>query len=887
MDTPAWAQDNTPGDSTPDWAKDTSTTPSAPSAPGLAARILNAANQGLAGFGDAVEKFDPMNPIRHALQEGAEKLGVTIARDRLPSESLANAGVVSFDPSMDPHGNVERYAQSVARAAGGNILPALVTAGVSLPESLAKVAAGEAGAAAGQGVAGQAARDEFPGNPYADAIAQVVGGLGGGIITPHVLGDTVPQYARMTPEEEAAYGKLLKTGSEDDILSFFKDKPNLSVNPDEVRSWIAGRDHPDARAEITYIDGHPPTPPAPVEVPEAKPEVKPEAKPSSEQNFIEADVPEWAEPEAATGGSGSSPPSPPPTGGSGSGEPPEPSGERPKYIQNINVDKGGYTPEQDPFLAKAAEDVNLDPQTHSETIKQAAQMRQEMSPEELVTFDPLKSEAVAHSVALRAQLHEAVAKATDLAQDILDPTKDTAQAQAAFDEAMHTAGFTASAVSDGAKFAGRLLNAHGIKVGPDGAYARGVGDMAGDYTAEMRQEMAQQVLNLRDNPDAVSALTKKLVDPRFRDKVTNALNIPRAIMSSFDLSAPFRQGLGLVGRKEFWTSFGSMIKQFGSEAAHQAAQQEIRDNPHFRLMRKSGLYLAGETLNAREEAFMSSYAEKIPLVGHGIRASERAYTGFLNKVRADTFSSLVDKASDAGIDLRRDPKTLKDIAKFINTATGRGSLGRGNDAAPLLNSIFFSPRLIASRVQMLNPAYYVSLSPFARKEAIKSLLSIGAFGATILGVAKAAGLGVETDPRSSDFAKVRNGNTRYDVLGGFQQYLRLGAELATNQRKTVNGDIQTLGQKYGQPTRLDTLVSFLESKESPVTSFATDYLRGKDAVGQPATLRHEIAQRFVPMVIQDITDVYQDAGAKKAAVSAVPSIFGIGVQDYQPNPKKK
>jgi hypothetical protein len=350
-----------------------------------------------------------------------------------------------------------------------------------------------------------------------------------------------------------------------------------------------------------------------------------------------------------------------------------------------------------------------------------------------------------------------------------------------------------------------------------------------------------------------------------KDHIANGLNLPRSIMSSFDLSAPFRQGLPLVGRKEFWTSFGAVCSSSsGPRRLFKAVQDGIKASPHYPLMKDAGLEITtAGGINKREEAFMSSWAEKIPVLGRGVRASDRAYTGFLSKLRADTFSSLVDKAHEAGISFEVNPKAAQDLAKFINTATGRGSLGKYNNAGPLLNSVFFSPRLIASRVQMLNPSYYIHLDPFARKEALKSLLAMGAITSTVIGLAKAGGADVQLDPRSSDFAKIKVGNTRYDVLGGFQQYLRLGAQLATNQKITAKGELQDLGKKYGSDTRLDVGLKFLESKESPIASFVTDYLRGKNLVGEPFQMRTAVAQRFIPMVIQDMNDAYKDNGRQR------------------------
>jgi hypothetical protein len=381
---------------------------------------------------------------------------------------------------------------------------------------------------------------------------------------------------------------------------------------------------------------------------------------------------------------------------------------------------------------------------------------------------------------------------------------------------------------------------------------------------------------------------------KFWNHVANGLNVPRSLMASFDLSAPFRQGVFLIHTKAFWKSFAHMFKLFGSEKASQALMEEIKSRDTYPLMRRAGLALTdpeGHYLTQREEAFMSSWAEKIPAVGRIVRASDRAYSGFLNKLRADTFDSLVKLQKEVGVSLEDNGKALKDTGSFINAATGRGDLkffGKNlNEAGPFLNSVFFSPRLIASRLQLLNPAYYATLSPVVRVQAIKSLMAFGAIATTVLGLAAAAGAEVETNPTSSDFGKIKTGDTRYDILGGFQQYIRLGAEMWTGKTTSATGNERDLTEgKFGEDTRWTLFEKFIRNKFSPVASFVADAMDGKDAVGQPFKPTKAVMSRFIPLVAQDAADAYNEYGAQGLS-SAVPGIFGIGVQTYSPKPSSQ
>jgi hypothetical protein len=93
------------------------------------------------------------------------------------------------------------------------------------------------------------------------------------------------------------------------------------------------------------------------------------------------------------------------------------------------------------------------------------------------------------------------------------------------------------------------------------------------------------------------------------------LNVPRALKSSFDLSAPFRQGLVLGARhpRMFASEFKPMIKSFKSENAYKDVMDEIVSRPTFKMMQDSKLALTDlENITNREEAFASNIAEVVP-----------------------------------------------------------------------------------------------------------------------------------------------------------------------------------------------------------------------------------------------------------------------------------
>jgi hypothetical protein len=305
-------------------------------------------------------------------------------------------------------------------------------------------------------------------------------------------------------------------------------------------------------------------------------------------------------------------------------------------------------------------------------------------------------------------------------------------------------------------------------------------------------------------------------------------------------------------------------------------------------MKDSGLYISNpnkisEGLSGREESFMSNLAERIPLWGKLVQASTRAYVGYLNKLRVDVFTQLAVRFEKEGL---ATPANLKSLASYVNNATGRGDLGMFNQSSAALNNIFFSPRLIASRFNMLNPVWYAKQTPPVRKEALLNMAKFIGTGATILGLAKASGASVEVDPRSTDFGKIRIGNTRWDIWGGFQQWVRVFSQLAAGSKKTAKGDIVPLNKdKYPFTTRLDVTGTFLRGKLAPVPSLIFELMEGQKMFGGDLTLTGEIAENTIPLYLQDMDDALKEFGPEAIFTTGFPAFFGVGVQTYEEKSK--
>ena len=379
-------------------------------------------------------------------------------------------------------------------------------------------------------------------------------------------------------------------------------------------------------------------------------------------------------------------------------------------------------------------------------------------------------------------------------------------------------------------------------------------------------------------------LANRTLTEKVADNFVDVLNMPRSLMASADFSAPLRQGaiLSAANPRAAARAFKVMFQHTFSQKAHDKWLAELQQSPEYVLMQEAKLYIAEPSteLTAREEQFMSRLASKwAPWVG----ISERAYTSYLNKMRVDVFTRMVEILDRNGHDARQDIEPYRAAANFVNDATGRGQLhGALEKSAPLLNALMFSPRYLVSRFNLLNPYTYVRMPKHVRHEALRTMGTYVGVGMTILGIASLAGADVEEDPRSSDFGKIKVGNTRFDIWAGFQQWARLFAQLITGERKsTTTGEIKEINAEvFPFKSRYNLVLDFLRSKMSPIPSTVIDFLDGKDIVGNPFSWSQELRDWIMPLYLQDLMEVYNAEGTPAALAVLFPSLFGIGVQNY-------
>ncbi len=410
-----------------------------------------------------------------------------------------------------------------------------------------------------------------------------------------------------------------------------------------------------------------------------------------------------------------------------------------------------------------------------------------------------------------------------------------------------------------------------------------------DKLIQAKQERALRILK--------QEYTNRSKWEKTKQGALEVLNVPRTIMSSMDFSAPLRQGLwaGISHPRTMGLAGIEMFKQAFSQKRFDRWFHDLREDPRYKTMEASELYVSDphdSKLSAKEEAFMNNLAEKIPFVGKLIKGSERAYVGFLNKMRVDLFNRFADRYEEQGRTVENSPELYKKMADYVNNSTGRGKLGPLEDYAPVFNTMFFSPRLMASRINLLtapfNPNFYRTVPKEIRIMYAKDLFKFLALGTSVLALAKLNGAQVEDDPRSSDFGKIHDKNSRWDIWGGFQPYVRLAAQMVTGERKSTNtGKVQKLdGEGFFGEDRGSVALGFLRGKLAPVPSMLVDFIKKKDAVGNDVTIGSEAESHLLPLLYSDLKEAVKDRGVSAYFTVGLPSIFGVGVNTYTPRESK-
>jgi hypothetical protein len=382
------------------------------------------------------------------------------------------------------------------------------------------------------------------------------------------------------------------------------------------------------------------------------------------------------------------------------------------------------------------------------------------------------------------------------------------------------------------------------------------------------------------------------------DFLSDFAGTSKAIRASMDNSFIGRQGirlfyLGITGdfqSGKIWldTFFGSFKTIFGSltnRPVMDLLRAEILSDPQYDLMRRAKVATA-----VTEEEYPIHWPSQIPIIGRLFKASEEAFTASAYYMRYRTAKMYLHIAENAGVNLN-DKLELESIGKLVNSLTARGYTGRQGSEPGIVNNVLWSPKMIKSHLDVLfiQPLSFnrTKFSSFAQKRAAINLVRIIMGQAAVLFIASRIWPeSVEEDPRSSDFGKIRIGNTRYDISGGSAALIVLAfraISFAAKQGviKDSGGRVKTAEELGFGMTFWDLIVNFFENKMSPVASVVKDYFKGEHFGGEPVTPASVSEALFVPLPVENFYESLEKAEGANIISGAIAENLGISVQTYE------
>ncbi len=415
----------------------------------------------------------------------------------------------------------------------------------------------------------------------------------------------------------------------------------------------------------------------------------------------------------------------------------------------------------------------------------------------------------------------------------------------------------------------------------------------------------------------VGKLTEKTVSV-----ASDAVNSQRAVITAYDLSAPFRQGgiLSLSHPLRATRAYVNMLRAAKSERAAKAIMDGIKSRRYYELYEGSGLYLA-EAGEGSEEVFKAIFAKRIP----GVNMSERAYNAYLNTLRADSFDSLLEalkassnkqalkagnaayekyvsglsdegfssidealssvkgaqkKIADDIVKNSVSQKELEAIANYVNVATGRGDIGSLQKYAEELSTVFFAPKLTASRWQFLVG------QPLAAGSARTRMIISGEYGkyiaglGTLYGLAQLSGAEVTWDPRSNDFGVIRYGQNRINPLSGLGKHAIFAGRMISGEFVGASGKAESIYDDKGRNNWDDLVERYGRSTLAPLYGTAVSLAKGRGIDGKPYKAK-DIPYDLLPLSARDIYEQYRSNGIGAATAMSLISLHGGGIDTYE------
>lgn len=367
-------------------------------------------------------------------------------------------------------------------------------------------------------------------------------------------------------------------------------------------------------------------------------------------------------------------------------------------------------------------------------------------------------------------------------------------------------------------------------------------------------------------------------------------DISISLVATVDNSFQFRQGFKVLvnhpgvwkkGFNKSWSDMYQTLKGNGVDVRN-VLWAEIYSNPNY----IEGRYQKMKILPESEEQYPTSIPERIPFLGRVLTASERAFVGSALRMRTGVADIILEMQKKNGVNID-DPKILKKTGEFVNSLTARGRWSEKSELNSL-RLVLWAPKMLKSALDTFYHPFKPDLAPGIRKQAVFNLLRVIGTLATIKTLATIFNPDEqEWDPRATDFASVKFGNTRFKIGVGELSLLTLASRSIPTLHngewgfwyKNNAGVYTKFKGEYGQRSPLDLVIDFLTNKTTPTARALISYMEGKNFRGEKPTWASTVTGLATPISIQNVIQLGDDHSAN-AVLGAMLDTIGVGGTTY-------
>lgn len=326
------------------------------------------------------------------------------------------------------------------------------------------------------------------------------------------------------------------------------------------------------------------------------------------------------------------------------------------------------------------------------------------------------------------------------------------------------------------------------------------------------------------------------------------------------------------------------LKAMASPVEAARINREMVEHPMMPVFYEAGYRpseVTGISEGLMEEAYWGSLLERVPI----IREFSRGFSTYLNVIR---FGSMVNFGENWTLTGQPTLEEAKVIVKGVNQLTGRGTFGKNDSAGPLLDTVMWAPRLVASHVQTLF-GFPVFQSAYGKQFSATKYFA-AEYGRWIAGVLTFLFLGwlrgweLDLDPTSTNVGGLRKGNVTLNPLGGVSAVLSLVGSHVYGKRTHAITRVQTPLRggdvPYGGMTLKDLEFNFMDWKVHPAIGSFLNLIRqekfGKEK-GEPVTVQDELLDAVTNITWKEIYEVnaQTDLGVPDAAMASLLALLGM------------